>query len=423
MSGPPISITPWAPNANYATGTGFAWAGTPTQVTPAYVEFQPSPAFAPSAQEFNEIIAQRDAAINALGAAQQAAEFVTWKPSYVMSMLGTIEPTCAAWDPVTLKWLVGGTNATPNIVIGTGRGDPLNWSEVGGGPSTAVGEVLSVCRGIEPAVSNRYVYAGIIVVSGGSIPAILRADTVGLAFNTTLPEGGITDATGVSVGFLSGVFFACVGASSAGHSQIVYSTDHAVTWTVAVTASVAVSGWLLAQTAPGGGTFMAVPAAAGGSGPTYWTSTNGSTWTSQAGLVGLLTSTEQPSGLAYGNDSAGTPCWILTTFDSSTTQAKTYRSYNGTSWANFATTIPAGVALVHLSASGQQLIATVFEGPVARIGCSLDGGATWATTDLSLLVTSGSAAAAAGPNAFLALSNVMIAVSDSSGSPGGFGAP
>src|SRR5580700_7007619 len=51
----------------------------------------------------------------------------TWKPSYVLQMAGSITPNCCAFDSTTLKFLVGGVNASPAAVLGTGRGDPLNW--------------------------------------------------------------------------------------------------------------------------------------------------------------------------------------------------------------------------------------------------------------------------------------------------------
>lgn len=348
---------------------------------------------------------------------------VTWQPSYVLSLLGTITPSCCAFDPIGLEWLIGGNDATPHLAVAIGRGDPLGWSAAGGAITTIASSTMqSICRGIEPAVANKYLYGGCIISSGGSIPSVLRVDTVGLAFNVTLLEGGITDATSVVMGSLSGVVFAIVGAASAGHVGIFHSTDHMVTQTSAgLSFSAPVATWLTAQSVPGGGTFMAIPAVAGGPGPSYFTSTDGITWTPHAGLSALL-ATETPSSLCYGTDGIGTACWILTTFDTAANQTNTYRSYDGVTWAAFTNNIPVGKALLALSAVGRQLIATLFESPRARILYSLDGGATWASTNLSIVGTSG-AATAASNNQFLAVSNLMVAASTCYGSPGGIGAP
>lgn len=423
MSGTPRFITPWAPDANYPTGTGFAWQGTPTKVTPAYVEFQPSPAFAPSAQEFNSILNGLGVVINLIGADVQAASFVTWQPSYVLNMLGAITPSCVAWDSIALKWLVGGLNTTPAAICATGRGDPLNWSESAGGPSTLLVNPTAVCRGIEPGVSNKYVY---LATASGGISLVVRGDTVGLGWATVgLPFGGTADATSVAMISVSGAIVLAVGASSSAHTGILHSIDHGATWQAGPAPGVAVAQWLLAQSVPGAGTIMAIPQiAAGGGGTLYYTSTDGLTWTTQAGLQSLpLATTETPFGLTYGADGVGTPCWILATHDSAGGGAtKTYRSYNGASWASFANNIPAGMALFQLSASGQQLIGSYFEAAPARILCSLDGGATWATTNLELIGTVAGAGTCAGPNQFLAFSNVLMAASPCYGSPGGIGA-
>jgi hypothetical protein len=89
-------IIPWASNANYSSGTGFAWAGDPTKVTPAYVEFQPSPAFAPSAQEMNAMFNERDVVINSLIDQVSPPSFT---PEYQL-LGGVVAPTANAFDPV-----------------------------------------------------------------------------------------------------------------------------------------------------------------------------------------------------------------------------------------------------------------------------------------------------------------------------------
>src|ERR1700761_989611 len=104
----PTPITPWAPDANYPSGS-HAWSGTPTKVSPAYTEFQPSPAFAPSAQEFNSILAARDAKINAIIAyvgQTILAGLLNWEPATInLSGNTPVTQYGFCWNPSDAAWI------------------------------------------------------------------------------------------------------------------------------------------------------------------------------------------------------------------------------------------------------------------------------------------------------------------------------
>jgi hypothetical protein len=67
---PYITGLPWAGGvapagspSSYPGGSGYPWAGLTVQTGPAYTFFTPSPDFAPTARELNQMFAQRDQAL------------------------------------------------------------------------------------------------------------------------------------------------------------------------------------------------------------------------------------------------------------------------------------------------------------------------------------------------------------------------
>jgi hypothetical protein len=213
-----------------------------------------------------------------------------------------------------------------------------------------------------------------------------------------------------------------VGSSSSAHTAILHTTDHGTTWTSVSLGGVTVPQWLVGQSVPGAGLIMAVPSVTVGVGLTYFTSPDGTTWTSQLGLTGLpLLSTETPTTLCYGTDATGIGCWILTTVESVSSLTKTYRSYDGVSWGAFANSLPTGVILARMAAVGQQLVGVVFENSLSRVVYSLDGGSTWYTTNVEALWTT-SLNLAASNNQFFLQTDVAFNVSRRYGNPAGLGA-
>lgn len=353
---------------------------------------------------------------------------VDFGPSYEIFLTTSDVPvTCNAFDPINLKWMCAGLSvAAGHILFVQGRGQALNWTLMGGGVGPYTGGLaVSLCRGIEPAVSNKWAYAAVIGgVTGPGDLSVLPINTTTPAFGSiSLPLGVTTDVTHAYLVSVSGAVAIIVGASGTPHTGILYSTDHGVTWTnTGMGFGTPVQEWLVAQSVPGAGTIMAIPKLAVSGGTGYLTSTDGITWTPRLGLTALpLLATETPTTLVYGVDSAGVACWILTTFESVSTLTKTYRSYDGISWAAFSNTLPALIAFAEMAAVGQQLCGVLFETALTRVLYSLDGGSTWQTTNVEAEWATAVSLAGSNNQFFLA-TDVIVNLSRCYGPPGGIGA-
>jgi hypothetical protein len=410
------------------------YAGNPASY-PASVNL-PDGGDAPSAALFKtayEGCLDRTAFLNRL------VQTVNWQDtSSLIPVLSQLH--AAAWDTRDRMWIVAGTDpavSPGHLVLMKGRGDPAGWSQLGpttNGTSVPANSVASSsCRGAGSTTDQKYVYVG--CASEGSpalhIPIVNVLDTTASTWaGATVVSIG--DALDVQVQAIFGgsgaVVVAALGATATGHGNIYYSTDHGVTWTVQAsfsTASVAITRWLLAQTAPGassGSVLMAMPGLTG-SGVLY-TSTDGIAWTARSGPT--LSGTELPTALAYGADAGGVPSWVVTTYDTATTKINTYRSYdNGITFPGFANTlpIPAPAPMVGLAAIGSMFVGSFFESGAVRLLYSGDGGATWQTSS-GIVFASGFSTIVGGPNQFFAIAalGTFYTPSLTYGSPGGIGA-
>ena len=280
-------------------------------------------------------------------------------------------------------------------------------------------------RGFEPAIGSKYIYGAYVVPTGGGLK-VQRVDTVGSVVSlTTSPAGSSTDIVACQLATVSGVIVAAVSSTSAGHSQLYYSSDSGATWTAqaAITFSSAVGFWILASSP--GGQVVGIPCTAR---PNYVASANGTTWTAQAALTTLLGVTEAPTTLCWGDDGTGTGCWVLSTFDGTNTAF--YRSYDGINWTAFASTWPHTLVadqMVNIS-DARILVALVDEAP-ARVVYSLDGGATWSGCRLEAPIVSVVSSLptghklAAGPNQAAIACGALWIPSLAIGDPGGIGTP
>lgn len=367
-----IKLVPWASTANYPAG-GNAWNGQPTKVVPSYTYFQPSAAFAPSAQELNTLFNLRDAALNTV--IDQIAP-----PSFFPStlpVLGSPGPyttlASVAYDTLSQKWIVAGNPGAAQGFLATGYGDPSGWSLYPQPLSTldSAGSYRGIIRGNEPSVSSKYVYAA-YVNNAASHNTLTRIDTVGAAaIFATPPAGTATNVLDCQLATVPGVIIAALGTTLAANSNVLYSSDSATTWTAGFLPGIAAPGWLL-QSNPAN-QVVAIPKLT--SRPTYATSPDGTTWTTQAGLS-VLGSTEIPTSLCWGNDGTGVGCWVLSTFSVNTHM---YLSYDGFNWASFAHDLPSGIPvdqMVNVSAAGV-LVALLTETPLARVVYSVNGGSHW----------------------------------------------
>jgi hypothetical protein len=353
----------------------------------------------------------------------QSLATVFFRNSYAFAPgLTPITAQALGYDPINIKWMVAGNNSTANICLFSGRGDPLGWLFLGGGPSTFSGSVFSICRGIEPAVTYKYAYAAYI--SSGNV-VVVRADTAANAFTSSQPAGAIADALNVQLASVSGAVAAFVGSTNLAHCNLYTTIDHGATWTtVGGPSSTAFPAWLVAQSVPGGypGTplTLAIPVT---DVPSYYSSTDCLTWTLQNGLGSAMVggSTETPTALCYGGDGAGQACWIVASFDTSGNHVRMYRSYDGVAWSAFSAGLTAiSVPITRFAALGAALVGMMQESSPAHVLYSLDGGATWNTTNVEAIYLA-AANLGASNNQFLLVTDEGIAVSNCYGSPLGIG--
>jgi hypothetical protein len=413
----------WATETNYPSGSN-PWSSQPVKVAPSGDVFTPNTK--PGAQNFNYALnklAGVDAAILAwLGGIQ-------FRPAYsVSSALAMNSTTCVAWDSWNQKWLAAGNlTSSTYVVVATGRGADLwDWHLTGGSSTPFAAIADSICRGIEPSLSpaSKYAYVGMHVSGAGYLgvydTSAGSATLIALAENTNVQD--------VSVISVSGTIILAVGGSSSAISHLNSTSNQGGTITTWVATSSYVTGWLLAQSVPGGGTVMAIPAMPNGSGKglaslDVYTTTNGTSWTYTNVTTSGMGPTEVPTALAWGADATGAGCWILQTFVSGT--YNTYRSYDGVTWAAIFTsnisTLVSG-AIQGMAAIGSAFVAIVNETPNARIIYSVDGAITWQVS-ASTLVNSGVSTCmlAGGSNGFMAMSHAWLVPSFTYGVSGSLG--
>lgn len=327
---------------------------------------------------------------------------------------------CVAFDPITLKWLLGGQDGSSFDWAIIGRGDKLGWTKaVSTHVTAAAGTVTSICRGIEPSVSDKYIYLSII--QSGALE-VARGDTTGSAWSGTLPAGGSTDFLNASILSTNGVVVVAAGATSSTDSNIYFTSNSGGSWahqTAALLTSPIPSGWILRQSQPGGGQILAIPKVSVGF--SYLSSVDGTTWVSQPGLSGLTSPGEVPTDMCYTADQAGVGCWLLVTDLSGV--SLTYRSYDGVTWLPLANNLGlAGIVIFSVASygNGKYTVAAEATTPINRMLFSLDGGGHWSRYDSSMISSVG-VLLAGGYSQSLAMSTTYVMPSLSFGDTGGVG--
>jgi hypothetical protein len=354
---------------------------------------------------------------------------IDWQQSILPSLsTATLGPfaslCCAGYDSLSTKWVVAGIVQGGNGGLAWGYGDQSSWIGLPqpGGTTNTGGVYRSIIRGNEPSVSSKYLYAS-YVADASSHARIERVDTTGPTNSfTTNPSGSSTDIVDLQLATVPGVIVAAVSASSAGHSQLYYSSNSGSTWTAqsAITFSVAVPFWVIASNPSN--QIVAIPV--NGFRPTYLTSPDGSTWTSQSGLS-VLGAADAVTSLCWADDGTGTGCWLLTTYNG---QGLVYKSYDGFTWANVVTDLPAGIILQYMAymSDARVLLAAVDESPT-RIAYSLDGGQHWRRTPTqvpspnTVSTVPTAQKLVAGPNQALYATGIAVVISNAIGDPGGMG--
>jgi hypothetical protein len=333
--------------------------------------------------------------------------------------------TGPGWDPISRKWMIGGNTlagGTGDISIVVGRNEPTAWEPLLSSSSVSPysGTPLQVCRGIEPGVSpaNKYVYLADLTSGGDAV--VIRADTNANAWAASFPAGVISDATDISILSVSGVVVAAVGAGST-DSNVYYSTNSGGSWTAQTAASIAnpIPIWLLAQSVIGGGQILAIPGVAS-LGPGYLSSSNGTTWVSQAALPYASGQTETATGLVYTTNDYGVPMWLLVTYTTISEVVYTYNSFDGVNWTHFVNDLPSIRPLVQLQAVGGVVVAMVDEGSPSRVVVSYNGGRNWVDGGIEIN-QGGSFDTAASPNGVMIVTGSGYVPSLVYGSPGGVG--
>lgn len=361
------------------------------------------------------------------------ARSLNWLTSYLPNPSGGGPITtvcCAGYDTLTSKWLIGGHPSGDDFVA-TGYGDPSGWVAL----PTVTGGILAsgvfkcIVRGNEPSLSpaSKYIYAPYIVGTSSVLHLVQINTAASSAAQATAPTGSATTVKDCQIVTIPGVIIAATSATAAAQSNVYFSTNSASSWTAqtALTISSAIAYWLIA-TNPSN-QIVAIP---GQIQPTYITSTNGTTWTSQSGLTGLL-STEVVTALVWTDDGTGLGCWLLSTVDdgASAGTIRLHRSYDGVTWSSVTHDLPiVGSGIFYLSnMSDARILVGVFDESPARIVYSLNGGGHWATcrTEAPLPATvSGyptNSKLISGPNQTALAAGALLFLSTAIGDPGGVG--
>ncbi|HEY5147929.1 MAG TPA: hypothetical protein VII82_14240, partial [Polyangiaceae bacterium] len=251
-----------------------------------------------------------------------------FEPSY-STILPLATFKTAAWDPTTLRWIVAGLTSGPLLQVSEGRGDENGWAAPGIACPDGGLSPTSVCRGVGSSFSQNIYVASIAT---GNLVAVY--DTIANSWATHSVLVSATDIVSMNLLALPGVLVCAMGSNvTPAHSNVFYSTDSGVTWTpqAATSPVVLVPKWIIAQQSIGGGPVLCFPELLGLAG--FLSSPDGITWTEVAGIT--LGANEGPTGLCYGADNQGIPCWTLATYDTSTPTTKLYRSYDGLAFAPF----------------------------------------------------------------------------------------
>ncbi len=360
-----IQNFPWASTTNFPAGSS-AWSGQPLKVNPNYNYFTPGQV--PTAEELNYLLNQRDSILGGFAAAASNLQ-----PQQAPSGFTTVRS--AAYDKFRGLWLLGG-GTNPALAFNTG-GD--TWiSGALSGPGGAGASIVAL--GVSPAGSRWYAYT----YDGTNFKDWFSADQGATWTNITTY---LSTSRHVEHATLGSVPIIAVGGTGSTGFLDYYATPEATPSVVAGGVSgVTAPEWLLKASST---IAVAIPMTIGvGANPTYYTSTNGTTWTSQTFTSGIVNFTNKtPVGLTY-NSALG----LFVVAFSYTAGLSFYTSPDGITWSATATLTGAafgalgtsGLAPTDLASVNGLIVGIANDATVApasannaRLIYSPDGSVTW----------------------------------------------
>jgi len=355
---PLLAGLPWANGTNYPSGS-YGWSGQPIKVTPAYSYFTPSPQFAPSAEEFNALLNQRDLALLDLYGRIGQLDGTNFGPPTAQSQ--TL--TGIVWSAFGGYWLALNASGIDNTVYCSVDG--RSWSTNGGG-ATLGHPPLSIAVRASDGVA-----IACTATSGSGQVYVLAPDTPGWTANAG-PGYSVSGFWPVSATVYDGSF---VVATSNGHF---YTSTNGSTWTTGTGTPPTFTSGLFVQ---GNGKLLFLSVG----GTTYSYSSDGATWT--AGTMPTLLTNEKITGATF-DDVVGV--FIMTVGTTGTTRV--FISSNGTTWTVLGKTFARGWLPSYPGAS--QIVANGNEWLLVlplpsnngnlRPVLSIDGGASWGLVPLLL---------------------------------------
>lgn len=369
----------WALEANYPAGPNL-WNGQPTKVQPSGDLWIPNTKAA--AEERNYLDNAMCNSLVSLTAGLASLPAISWSAQVAVTSLPASANSegAAIWDPLNHLWWIGvtvpGTPDTMHLYTASGLGDP--WVDrSGAGPVSAAGGFIAGLAQAETAV-NSSVYSLSVVKPGTNAQYHQYLDGTGWTIGAVISS--TTIARLPIIPFYPGACFisAVADTATAGNCGIYTSADSdgASTWTLRQAAGTTATDWLLKSnqvTYQGETMALAIPQNVGQN--TYWSTTNGTTWTAQS-LGGLLPSPYKPTALAWASDSLGSGWWL--TGDDGSNHKKILKSYDGINWT-LVNSLTAGQT-EGMTGMGPLLVMTIGSGAAGSSSLlvySTDGGITW----------------------------------------------
>jgi hypothetical protein len=320
-------IVPWSSTANYPTGPGFEWDGLATKNAPGFTFFTPSPAFAPTAPQFNSMFNARDTWIANLNAWTGQLDGQNWSqfqtPTGIGATLQSID-----WSPALGTWLGFAAVLSTNYTVWQ-TADGINW--------TQLGNALNASDFATGGTATGY---AILTTPAGAVIAFS-----GLSFTQTYVPGSNTWAAAVAGptgsvftsnnnpklvrNFAGGIVCAAnIGASATGSCGISFSNNSAATWTNTSSSLPsnfgATTGGQSLIAAVGATTMLLFSHVANET--HYLSSTDGQNWTTQT--MPALNAGEQVVGATY--DATNGIFYVVVTIPS-TGPSRVFGSATGTS--------------------------------------------------------------------------------------------
>lgn len=326
--------------------------------------------------------------------ALQAAVPLNWKPEFQFNNGASNFVFNVAWDPhphTALgtfggSWLVAAYNLSGSDIIVSftfgmddgATGAVVNLTGLNFTNAPAYGAVAA-----DPSTAGHYIVTYVDDTGGGNNTFIDYWN--GSAWSQIFTSASFTQSYGVEMTNIGAYTVAAVADQTNG--QLYSITGGAVTVTTNTPAMAANSSWCLKSN---GSLVVAIPSQT--SLYTVWTTPDGFTWSSNAGLATAIGgSGSTVVGLAYASDDLG-PCWIACVQEGST--PKWFRSEDALTWTAQAGGVTTAMTLVDMAAIGSTLVCTSADvsstGPSGSI-FSVDGGITWYPTQTVLTTNSSSA--------------------------------